>query len=157
MELLKLREGLDLLHVPHRNITEANTNLVGGSVHMMLGGSPQMKPLESTGKVKLLAITGLQRSPAAPEVPTFAETGFPYMSEVDAWWGLAVPAKTPAAIVARLNRELRDILALPELPAALSKQGIAVVPSSPEEYHALIKADIERWSGVIRAAKITAD
>jgi tripartite-type tricarboxylate transporter receptor subunit TctC len=157
MELIKLREGLDLLHIPYKSINDANANLVGGHVHMMLGSAPAMKALESSGKVKMLAISGPKRSSAAPDIPTFGEMGYTYMNSVDAWWGVAAPAKTPAAIVTRLNREIRDVLALPDVAAALDKQTLVVAPMSPDEFHALIKADLDRWGGVIRAAKITAD
>ncbi|MSQ50960.1 MAG: tripartite tricarboxylate transporter substrate binding protein [Betaproteobacteria bacterium] len=157
MELLRLRESLDLLHVPHKSINDANASLVGGHVHMMLGSAPAMKALESAGKIKMLAVTGPQRSPAAPEIPTFGEMGFTYMNSVDAWWAMAAPAKTPPAIVARLNRELRDALALPEIAAALAKQALVVAPTTSDELQALIKSDLERWGDVIRTANITAD
>ena len=157
MELMRLRESLTLVHVPHKGINEANASLVGGHVHMMLGSAPAMKALEAAGKVKMLAVTGPQRSSAAPEIPTFGEMGYTYMNSVDAWWGMAAPSKTPAAVVARLNRELREILAMPEIVAALAKQALAVAPTSSDELNALIKSDLERWGDVIRTAKITAD
>jgi tripartite-type tricarboxylate transporter receptor subunit TctC len=157
MELIKLREGLDIVHIPYKSINDANANLVGGHVHMMLGSAPAMKALESSGKVRMLAMSGPKRSPVAPEIPTFGELGYKYMDTVDSWWAMAAPAKTPAAVVTRLNKELRDALALPDVAAALTKQTLVVSPSTPEELGALIKADLERWGGVIQAAKITAD
>jgi tripartite-type tricarboxylate transporter receptor subunit TctC len=157
MELIKLREGINVVHVPYKSVNDANANLVGGHVHMMLGSAPAMKALEASGKVKMLAMSGPKRSPAAPEIPTFGEMGYRYMDAVDAWWGVAAPAKTPAAIVARLNREVRDILQLADVSAALEKQTLLPSPLSPEEFHALIRADLERWGGVIKAANIKAD
>ena len=157
MELIKLREGLNIVHVPYKSVNDANANLVGGHVHMMLGSAPAMKVLESSGKVRMLGMSGPKRSPAAPEIPTFGEMGYSYMNSVDAWWGVAAPAKTPSAIVARLNRELRDILQMPDVSAALEKQTLVVSPMSPEDFHALIRADLERWGGVIKAANIKAD
>ncbi|MFM9967855.1 MAG: Bug family tripartite tricarboxylate transporter substrate binding protein [Burkholderiales bacterium] len=157
MELMRLRESLTLVHVPHKSINDANASLVGGHVHMMLGSAPAMKALESAGKIKMLAVTGPQRSSATPEIPTFGEMGFTYMNSVDSWWGMAAPAKTPTAIITRLNRELRDILAMPDISGAFAKQALAVAPTSSEELNALIKSDLERWGEVIRTAKITAD
>jgi tripartite-type tricarboxylate transporter receptor subunit TctC len=156
MEMLKLELGLDALHVPHKAIADATSNLVGGHVDMTFGSAPTLVNLSASGKVRLLAITAPM--PGSAAVPVFADLGYPSLSAITQWYGFVAPAKTPAAIVARINRELRQIAEAPEVRAMLSeKQGLGVGVSSPEELGTLIRADIERWGRVVRAARIAAE
>jgi tripartite-type tricarboxylate transporter receptor subunit TctC len=158
MEMLKLELGLDVLHVPHKAIADATNNLVGGHVHMTFGSAPTLVKLSASGKLKLLAMSGPMPGTVAASVPTLADLGYPSLSANTQWYGFIAPAKTPAAIVSRLNRELKQIVEMPEVRAMLiEKQGLGVGVSSPEEMGTLIRGDIERWRRVVREAKIRID
>jgi tripartite-type tricarboxylate transporter receptor subunit TctC len=159
MEMFKLELGLDLLHVPHKAIADATTNLVGGHVDMTFGSAPTLATLSSSGKVRLLAMTGSSLpGTAAALVPTLAELGYPSLSAITQWYGFIAPAKTPSAIVSRLNRELRQIVEMPEVRTMLiEKQGLGVDVGSPEEMGALIRSDLDRWRRVVREAKISGE
>ena len=157
MEMLKLELGLNVLHVPHKAIADATSNLVGGHVDMTFGSAPTLVTLAASGKLRLLAMTGSSMpGTASASVPTLAELGYPSLGAITQWYGFIAPAKTPAAIVSRLNRELRQIVEMPEVRATLiDKQGLGVDVGSPEELGALIRADLERWRRVVREAKIS--
>ncbi len=157
MELFKQQVGLDMVHVPHKSFAEAMGNLMGGHVQVMFAPTPSVLSQAKAGKLHILAMTGPQRSPIAPDAPTFREMGYAFMDDVDGWYAVAAPAKTPPAVVARLNRELRSIMALPDLREEFAKQGLVAISSTPEELAAVIKADLQRWNKVIREAKISAD
>lgn len=158
MELLKMEMGLDVLHVPHKAISDATSNLVGGHVDMTFGSAPSLVLLLAAGKLRLLAMTEAMPGTAAANVPTFAELGYPSLGAVNGWYGFIAPAKTPTTIVNRINQEFRQIIELPDIRAMLiGKQGLGLAVSSPEEMGALIRADIERWRRVIRDAKIGAE
>jgi tripartite-type tricarboxylate transporter receptor subunit TctC len=124
---------------------------------MMFAPTPSVLPQARAGKLRMLALTGPQRSPIAPDVPTYRELGYGFMDDVDGWYAVAAPAKTPQPIVARLNRELKAIMSLPDINDDFAKQGLVAISSSPEELMAVIKADLARWNRVIREAKISAD
>ena len=102
-------------------------------------------------------LTGPVRSPLAPDVPTYREFGHNFMDYSDGWYALAAPAKTPADIVARLNQEVRNVMAQQDLIEQLGKQGIVPAASAPEEIVAQIKSDLQQWGKVVAGAKITAD
>jgi tripartite-type tricarboxylate transporter receptor subunit TctC len=102
-------------------------------------------------------VTGSERSPQFPEAPTFREQGIDFMDDVDAWYAVIAPAKTPPERVARLNADVNAVMALPDVRDNLLKQGLIPVTSTPEALAALIKADLARWAKVIADAKITMD
>ena len=119
------------------------------AVHAVL---PQAK----AGKLRILAVAGAKRSPVEPDIPTVAESGYPEF-DVDLWYGLLVPAGTPTEIIARLNREIAQILSAPEMRATLAGQGLDAVTSTPEQFGALMKADLTRWAQVVKTAGIRAE
>jgi len=156
MEMLKLELGLDVLHVPHKAIADATSNLVGGHVDMTFGSAPTLVNLSASGKVRVLAMTSPMPGTAAASVPTLADLGYPSLSAITQWYGFIAPSKTPAAIVSRLNRELRQIAEAPEVRAMLiEKQGLGVAVGSPEEMGALVRGDVARWKRVVHEAKIS--
>ena len=108
------------------------------------------------GKVKALAVSSATRFAGAPEIPSAVEAGIPGM-EVKLWFGLFAPGKTPRTIVAKLNREVGDILRAPETQETFLKQGVAAAPGSPEELGGWVKSELARWTPVIQAAGIKAD
>ena len=98
---------------------------------------------------------GPKRSPAAPDIPTVAESGYPDF-DVDLWYGLFAPAATPKEIITRLNRDIAQLITTPEMRATLASQGLEVVTSSPDAFGGLVKKDMARWNQVVTAAKIQA-
>jgi tripartite-type tricarboxylate transporter receptor subunit TctC len=157
MELIKLRLGLQATHVPYKGFAGAMTDLVSGQVHMMFTLIHSSIPHVRSGRIRALAVTGAQRSPQYPEAPTFREQGIDFMDDVDAWYAVMAPGKTPPDLVARLNRDVNAVMALPELREHLEKQGMIPVTSTPAELAALVKSDLARWAKVIQDAKITLD
>lgn len=157
MELLKQRQGIDMLHVPHANMGSALNNLTGGHAHTMFAPTASVLPQAKAGLLKILAVTGAQRSPLAPLVPTYSEFGLSFMDDVDGYWGLMAPAKTPNEIISRLNKEVLAIAATPDFKQRLTAQDVVVVTSTPEELASTVRADVARWAKVVAEAKITAD
>jgi tripartite-type tricarboxylate transporter receptor subunit TctC len=156
MELFKLNTGVDMLHVPYKGSAGAITDLLGGQVQAMILPVHSALALAKSGKLRMLAVSQDKRVPVAPNVPTFAEQGVKN-ANVDLWFGLLAPAKTPSAIVNRLNSEINQILAMPDVKEALSKPGLTPTPGKPEALATLVKNDFVRWADVIKRAKITAD
>ena len=157
MELIKLRLGLEATHIPYKGFAGAMTDLVGGQVHMMFTLIHSSIPHVRSGRIRALAVTGAQRSPQYPEAPTFREQGIDFMDDVDAWYAVMAPGRTPPELIARLNADVNAVMALPEVKDHLIKQGMIPVTSTPAELAALIKADLARWGKVITDAKITLD
>ena len=157
MELMKQHLGLQIVHVPYKGLSGAMTDLLGGQVQMMFGTVQGLLPSQKAGKLKFLAVTGLARSPFAPDAPTFRELGFDFMDDIDGWYAVMGPARLPRDIVAKLNAELRAIMHMADVRQQLVSQGLVPVTSTPEELAALIKADLPRWAKVVAEAKISAD
>jgi tripartite-type tricarboxylate transporter receptor subunit TctC len=157
MELIKLRLGLDVTHVPYKGFAGAMQDLVGGQVQMMFTLVHSAIPQARGGRIRILGVTGAKRSPQFPEAPTFREQGIDFMDDVDAWYAVMGPAKLAADLVAKLNADVNEVMGLPDVQASLVKQGLLPTTSTPQALAALIKSDEARWSKVIRDAKITAD
>ena len=157
MELFKSGAGVNVLHVPYKGIQGALTDLMGGQVQLMFATVHSMRPPIESGKVRALAVTGQARKPLAPDVPTFREQGIAYMDSVDAWYAVLAPARTPADLVARLNRDFIEVMNSDDVRSALAKQGLSIKTSSPEQLAAIIKSDLARWKKVVTDAKISAD
>jgi tripartite-type tricarboxylate transporter receptor subunit TctC len=149
-EMIKIMTKVDFLHVPYKGTSLAVTDLVGGQVHIMFNSMPAVWPLAKASKLRALAHGGTKRSPAAPEVPTVAETlpGFQCVT----WYALIAPGGTPPAIVARLNGEMVRMLADPAFARRLTDQGQEPQSSTPAELAAHMRAESARWSGVIKSA-----
>jgi tripartite-type tricarboxylate transporter receptor subunit TctC len=147
-ELFKSLTGTDLLHVPFKGSAPAVNALLGNVVNLSFDTLTVLAPQIRDGKVKGLAVTSRERSPQLPNVPTAAEAGLPEFV-VDSWFGLVVPASTPADTIRRLNTEVVRIAALPEVRARLEAQGLNVVTSSPEAFAQTIQADYARWGKVV--------
>lgn len=143
---------VQLVHVPYRGSGQSVLDLVEGRVDMQFGTIPPTLALVRDGRVRALAVTGDKRSAVLPDVPTIAESVPGYESSL--WQAVVVPAATPAAIIQRLNQEVLAVLASPDVKATLEKQGIELEPSTPAQLAARIRADLGKWSEVIRAAGI---
>jgi tripartite-type tricarboxylate transporter receptor subunit TctC len=156
MELLKSDAKLFLVHIPYRGFPPAVTDMLAGNVDTMFAIVPAVLPHVRTGKMKGLAVTGLKRSEAAPDVPSVAELGLPQLESL-AWNGLLAPAGTPPTVVSRLSAETVGAMRHPQTREALGRLGFDVVASSPEEFSRWIRAESEKWAQVIRASGATAD
>lgn len=155
-ELLKQRTGAQLTHVPYKGGGQAITDVMGGAIPLVYTAVAGAQSHVKSGKLKAIAVSSPVRSPALPEVPTFIESGVADFA-VSSWVGLLVPARTPAAIVQRLNSELNAVLADPALKERLAVLGIDPRPGSPEQFAEEIKRDLARYEGVVKAAGIKAE
>mgnify|MGYP001562475624 CR=1 FL=1 len=155
-ELFKHATGTDMLHVPYKGTGPAMTDLIGGRVQLIFSTMPPALPHVKSGKLRALGVTTAKRAAAAPEVPTIAESGVKGFN-VSNWQGILLPTKTPAAIVRKLNRDLLATLKLPGMAETLAAQGLEPAGSTPEEFGALIKAEIAKYTQVVKAAGIHVD
>ena len=152
---LQSTTGINMLHVPYKGSAGAITGLLSGDVTIM-NALHAVLPQVKAGKIDAIAVGGPRRSRVAPDIPTFAESGYPDF-DVDFWYGLLVPAATPKDIIAKLNQDITQILNTPEMRETLSSQGLEPVTSTPEQFGALIRSDLARWASVIKTAGITAE
>ena len=150
-ELLILEAGVKLLHVPYKGSGAASVALMSGEAQFSSLVLPNALPLVKAGKAKAYAVTSRSRFSGAPDVPTAAEAGLPGF-ESTAWFGICAPARTPADLVARLNRDIGEILRNPAVRGSLIVQGADPVPTTPEEFGAYIRSEIEKWRKVIVAS-----
>jgi tripartite-type tricarboxylate transporter receptor subunit TctC len=157
MELIKLRLGLNATHIPYKGFAGAMTDLVSGQVHMMFTLIHSSIPHVRSGRIRALGVTGAQRSPQYPDAPTFREQGIDFMDDVDAWYAVMAPGKTPPELVARLNSDVNAVMAMLDVREHLVKQGMIPVTSTPAQLAALIRTDLARWAKVVQDAKITVD
>lgn len=155
-ELFKLQARVAMLHVPYKGSAPALTDLLGGQVHAMFDNAPSALPHVQAGRLKALAVTGRQRSPLLPEVPTLAESGFPGF-DVQSWFGLAAPAGTPRATLDLLHAALSKALATPELRARLQLMAATPEPGTREQMRALTASEIKRWRDVVQQAGVKAE
>jgi len=155
-EMLARAADIKLLHVPYKGAGIGVIDVLGGHVQLLFGGIPTTLPHVQSGKLKSLAVTGLQRSTAAPTVPTVAESGYPGF-EVVQWFGAFAPAKTPRDIVLKVNAEINRAMALPEMRDAYARQGFDIRLSTPEALAEYVKAELSKWSRVVKEAGIHAD
>jgi tripartite-type tricarboxylate transporter receptor subunit TctC len=148
-ELLNTMAGIRIVHVPYKGSPAAVLDLLGGRLSTMFGISSVILPLARADKLRAFAVTSLQRSHSAPDLPTMAESGYPGF-EATSWFALLAPARTPAAIVRKLHLQTVKALAEPDLRARFGELGMDVVGSSPEQLTAIIRADIPKWAKVIK-------
>ena len=155
-ELLKFMTGIDLLHVPYKGGGPAMTAAIGGQTQLVIGTSVGMLGQVRAGKLKAIAITSAKRSAAAPEIPTFAESGVPGY-EHEPWNGMFGPARIPKPVLAKVNAEVARILNSPEARKVFERDGADVVGSTPEQFGIVLKAEIAKWTKVAKAAGIKAE
>jgi tripartite-type tricarboxylate transporter receptor subunit TctC len=153
-ELLKSLAKIDIVHVPYKGANQAMIGLMSGEVDMVVIGPPAALPQIEAGKVKALAVLQNERMPSLPNVPTAREAGIDNY-EVVSWYGLLAPAETPRDIVTRLNEEWIKIAAMPDTVEKIQKAGADPMSSTPEKFSEFIKAEIVRWTKVIKEANIT--
>jgi tripartite-type tricarboxylate transporter receptor subunit TctC len=145
--------GIDLLQVPYKTVPSTMLDLIADRIQLYFAASTNTVPQVMAGKVKALAVTTTTRSHVLPDVPTMEEAGVPGFTS-DFWFGFFVPAGTPREIIARLNREIVKVLQIPEVRERLMAQGDFVIGSSPEEFRAKIRSDVEKYRDIIRKGNI---
>ena len=148
--------GTKMEHIPYKGMSLAVSDLMGGQVSMTFGTSLSVIPHVRTGRLRALAVTGAQRSPALPGLPTIAESGVPGY-EAGLWYGFVGPARMPPEIVQRLNAEIVAILAQPDTREKLASQGLDARSSTPEEFARIIASDIVRWAAVVQKLGLQAE
>jgi tripartite-type tricarboxylate transporter receptor subunit TctC len=155
-ELLMSMTGVRMVHVPYKGIAPAIAAQLANDVQLSFTPIAVGMPHARAGRLKALATGGLQRSAVIPDVPTLHESGVAGF-EVIGWWGMLAPAKTPRAVVAAANREVRAVLDLPEVRRVLLDQGMEPAAGTPEQFGALIRADMEKWGDIGRRLGVTLD
>ncbi len=155
-ELFKYATRTDIVHVAYKGTAPAIADLIAGQVQMVFSTMPPPLPHVKTGRLRALGVTSAKRAKVVPEVPTIAEAGVPGF-DVENWQGIVVPAKTPRAIVDRLNNEILRALAQPAMITALAAQGLDPAGGTPAQFDRLIRAEIDRWTKLVKAARIEVD
>jgi tripartite-type tricarboxylate transporter receptor subunit TctC len=148
-ELFKSTAGIDIVHVPYKGGGPAMADLVGGQVAFSFASMPSALPYVKAGRLRAIAVGGATRSPLFPDVPTVAEAALPGFVSED-WQGILAPAKTPAAVVAKLNADLVRTLHTPEMKTRLAGAGFDVKTSTPQEFAEFIRADTAKWAKVLK-------
>jgi tripartite-type tricarboxylate transporter receptor subunit TctC len=153
VELLASMANVNLLHIPYKGTAPAATALLAGDVVFTMSSIPTVLPHIRAGKLRALAVGNAKRMPALPEFATLAESGVPGY-EAFSWAGLIGPAGMPREVVARLNREMAQVLGQKEIIDQLAKDGALATPDTPEEFSAYIKTELSKWASIVQLAKI---
>ena len=157
MELFKSKAGLQIVHVPYKGTAQAVQDLLGGRVGLMFLPVHVALPQADAGKLVMLAAGGTARSNAAPNIPSLAEAAGIRDIDTDIWYGLYAPARTPQAVIDKVNADVNRLLKQPDIADALAKQGLQATGGTPAQLADLTKSDLDRWTAVVRAAKIQPD
>lgn len=155
-ELFKSMARVDIVHVAYKGSSPAVTDVIAGQIPMMFDSVTSALPHVKAGKLRALGVTSAKRSSALPQVPTIAEAGLPGY-EMTPWFGLFAPAGAPQAIIAKLNAEVTRIFALPDVKERLAAIGAEPMGATPEQFAALVRADVAKWTKVIQDAGIKVD
>ena len=154
-ELFNSLAGVKLVHIPYKGGAPAMIDLISGQLQLMFATTSTSVQHIRAGKLRALAVTTAKRAALVPELPTMIESGLPGF-EVNNWYGLVAPAKTPAEVIAVLNRQVRTALEAPDVKEAMLKQGLDPAGGTPEEFGAYIRSELAKWSKVIRASGASA-
>jgi tripartite-type tricarboxylate transporter receptor subunit TctC len=153
-ELLKSLARVEIVHVPYRGAVI--TDVIGGRIAIAVQNAGSILPMVREGKLRVLAVTSLSRSPFLPDVPSVAECGFPGFEAVS-WFGLMAPAGTPESIISKVYRQAVQIATMDDVREKLAQLGLETTSDPPDVFGAIIKADIAKWAEVIRAANIKSE
>jgi tripartite-type tricarboxylate transporter receptor subunit TctC len=148
-ELMKSMTGIDVLHVPYKGAAPAETDLMGGQLTFMFDTIPSALPLVASGKLRALAVTSAQRSPAAPGVPTLAESGLPGY-DTGTWYGLMGPAGIPPAIVKQLNEALNRGLSKPAFVTRMASLGLQPMPDTSAQFTSFFASEMDKWAKIVK-------
>jgi tripartite-type tricarboxylate transporter receptor subunit TctC len=154
-EMLKAATNTSMVHVPYRGMAPAVTGLLGGETQILIASGPSLLPQVRGGKVRAIAVTSLQPSPIAPDLPAMSSVVPGYDFEL--WWGLLAPAGTPPVIVNQLNAAINKLLATSEIKAAFLREGAVAMPMTSAQFGAVIAQDIPRWQRIAKQQNISAE
>ena len=155
-EMFKTLAKIDIVHVPYKGVAQAVTDVLGGQVQMMFAIAQAAVPHLQSGKLRGLAITSAKRSPAVPELPTIAESGYPDI-DVVGWNGVHVPAQTPRAVIQKINGDIAEVLKMRDVNERMLATGFEPAMTSVEEFAAFVKRDFRRYAKVIKEAHVRVD
>lgn len=153
MEWLKLRMKFDIVHVPYRNASQGTGDVISGQLPINITNLPFLVAPIQSGRLRALGVASAQRVPQLPDVPTMQESGVPDF-EVNSWYGVCAPAGTPTALLDKLNADLHAVMRMPDVEQRLTELGMPPAPTTRDEFDKFMRAEIDRWAGVIRDAKI---
>jgi tripartite-type tricarboxylate transporter receptor subunit TctC len=153
MELFMKMTGTKMAHIPYKGSAPATMAMLGGEIDALFDNVPNVLPHIKAGKMKAIAVSGVQRAVLLPNVPTVAESGVPGY-EVNVWFGMQLPAGTPKPIVDKINRDLVTLLKEPDVVARFRDQGVEVVASTPAEFSQLVHKEVVKWTQLIKDANI---
>jgi tripartite-type tricarboxylate transporter receptor subunit TctC len=156
MELLKTMAGIDMVHVPYKGDTPAITDLMGGQIDLYATNVSALDAHHRAGKVRGIAVTSKKRASSLPDIPTVDESGVPG-DELESWFGFMVPAGTPRPIVDRLNAALVQVIGMPDVQKTMLDVGLTPTTSSPEAYASRVRADVDKFSRIVKASGIKVD
>ena len=148
-ELFKRVAHIDMVHIPYKGAAPALTDVVAGQAQIYFTSPISATPFVKGGRLRMVAVTSLKRSPSLPDIPTVAESGYPDF-DVVSWWGILTPAGVPKEIIAKLHTEIVRVLALPEIKTKFADQGADVASDTPEHFAAYIKTEIAKWAKLIK-------
>jgi tripartite-type tricarboxylate transporter receptor subunit TctC len=154
-ELLNVAAGIKMVHVPYKGAAPSMTALMGGEVDTMFNGVSSALPHVKAGRIRALAVSTAKRSALFPELPTVAESGLKY--ETGGWYGLVAPARTPKSITGKVQMSLHKALNTPEMKQRLAAQGIEGIASTPEQLTKHLRSELDKWTGVVKAAGLKAN
>ncbi len=149
--------GIDITHVPYKGEALGYNDLMAGQLQLMVGNIAAASVFAKAGKLRALAVTGKERSPMMPDVPTAAEAGLPGLENVTGWFGFVVPAGTPQEIVNKIHQDTVKVLADPDTQARLAAQGMKAVGNTPAQLQTAIAAESQKWEKVVKNRKLTAN
>jgi len=155
-EMFKNMAGVDIIHVPYKGSTAAHPDLMSGQVSIMFDTIPAIRAHIASGRVKAIAVASAERSSMLPGVPTIAESGLAGFA-AGSWGGLLAPAKTPEAVLRKLNTDINAVLAEPAVKERLTAQGLVIATGTPEEFEQFVQSETSRWATVIHQSHIVAD
>ena len=156
-EMFKARTGIDMRHIPYKGGVPAAIDLMSGQVQVLFNTPPVILPHWRSGRLRALGVTSLKRIPAAPELPTVAEAAALPGFEMVTWYGVLVPAGTPASVVTRLHGAFTAALKAPDLRDRLASENLDVVGSTPAEFAAYLKAEVPKWAKVVKESGARVD
>ena len=155
-ELLRATTKISVVHVPYKGAAPAMVDLIGGQLAFMFSNTIEVVPYVKAGRLRALGMAAAQRSAVMPDVPTFAEAGYPGF-EATVWWGVLAPAATPKDVIAKLNAEIVKAMRAPDMKEKFAALGAETTPSTPEQFGVFLKKEIDKWAGVIKESGIRAD
>ena len=155
-ELMKMMAKIDVVHVPYKAAPQALSDLVSGQIQLQFSNLMTALPHVKSGRLRGIAVTTIQRSPAIPELPTMDQAGLRGY-RVDQTYGVVAPGRTPAPIVAKLNAEIVNILKSPDIGQRMSAEGAMLVGNTPQEYLEYLKAELQKWTRVVKEVGIRLD